>query len=94
MRPESRRVAAHAGSWNGFWIVVLIDALWGMGLSTQFSSRFALVITTTWAIHCFLGRLWPRGGWMQPRWLPQAVPSPVCARGGGALAVSRGVHSL
>ncbi len=36
MRPESRRVAAHTGSWNGFWIVVLIDALWGMGLSTQF----------------------------------------------------------
>ena len=36
MRPESRRAAAHTGSWNGFWIVVLIDALWGMGLSTQF----------------------------------------------------------
>jgi hypothetical protein len=36
MRPESRRVVARTGSWNGFWIVVLTDVLWGMGLSTQF----------------------------------------------------------
>jgi hypothetical protein len=36
MRPGSRRDAARTGSWNGFWIVVLIDVLWGMGLSTQF----------------------------------------------------------
>jgi hypothetical protein len=36
MRLESRRVAARTGSWNGFWIVVLIDVLWGMALSTQF----------------------------------------------------------
>lgn len=36
MRPESRRVAARTSSWNGFWIVALIDVVWGMWLSTQF----------------------------------------------------------
>lgn len=36
MRPGSRLVAARTSSWNAFWIVVLIDVLWGMGLSTQF----------------------------------------------------------
>jgi hypothetical protein len=62
VRPESRRVAARTGSWNGFWIVVLIDVLWGMGLSTQF-------VAVRLGYHHHLGTPWLPGPLVAKGWL-------------------------